>query len=117
MAADNAAACLVHLRETAAENLFENCGIALFRKAYDGKRRDWPAAHGIYVAERVGRGYLTEQKGIVHDRGEKIDGLHERYVFGNSVNSGVVIGVEANQDIGIRLPRQLSQHRVKRGGI
>ena len=54
---------------------------------------------------------------IVHDGREEIDGLHQRESFAEQIDSGVVVGVESDEHVGIGLPRQFAQDRVERGGI
>src|SRR6266849_6901841 len=81
VAADDAALRFVHFRKTAANDLFEDGGIALFRKSENRQRGNRAAAHGVYIAERIGCGDLSKQVGIVHDRREEIHRLYQREPF------------------------------------
>ena len=61
-----------------------------------------PAAHGIYVAERVGCGDLAEGIGIIHDRSEKVDRLNKGGIFIDFVYTGVIAAFIANQQVFIK---------------
>ncbi len=70
-------------------------------------------AHGVDVAERVRRGDGSERERIVDNRSEKIDRLHQRHVGRQTVHSGVVGGIEADQNIGIFHARYAREHLVQ----
>jgi hypothetical protein len=59
---------------------------------------------------------LVEGVRIVHNWREEIDGVHQRGIFAQLVNAGIVTGFKSNQHVGISLPRQLPQNRVQRPG-
>src|SRR5580658_2851367 len=77
VAADHRASRLDHLRQSAGENTLQNFEVAFLRKTHESQRSQWLSAHGINVAERVGRGDLAEDVGIVYDGRKKIHRLHE----------------------------------------
>ena len=104
MAADHGAAGLHHLGESAGQDALKDGEVAGARETDHGERAQGTAAHGVDVAEGVGGGDLAEGVGIVDDGREEIDGLHQRQVGGDQIHSGVVGGVEADQDLGVMLP-------------
>ena len=57
------------------------------------------AAHGIYIAEGVGRGYLAEGIWIIDDRRKEVDGLYHGEFVVYLINGGVVARVEPDQQI------------------
>ena len=96
--------------------MFQNFEIAAGREADLSQCGDGASAHGVDVAQGVGGGDLAECVGIVDDGREEVDGLHQREVGSDFVNAGVVGVIEANQNVGIVLPGQLSQDFVEDGG-
>ena len=114
VAADHRAARLLHLGKTAREDLFENRHLAAdVGKSHDGKRRNRPPTHGVNVAQRICRRYLAKGVGVVHDGREEVHRLYQGQIGPQSVHSGVVGGVEANQDVRVGLFRELGEHRVQ----
>ena len=77
MAAQNRAAGLVHLLRAALQNLFQVARIALARIGEDRERRDWPPAHRIDIAQRIGGGDRAEGVRVIDNRREEVDGLHQ----------------------------------------
>jgi hypothetical protein len=62
-------------------------------------------AHGINIAQCIGRRDLSKRIRIVHDRREEIHRLHQRLICGASqIHSGVVGMIEADQNIRVMLP-------------
>ena len=57
--------------------------------------------HGVDVAQRVGRGDLTEPVRIVYDRREKIDGLDQCEVLGNLIDPGIVRPLQSDNHVGV----------------
>src|ERR1700693_4543544 len=82
VSADDGALRFIHLVQAATNDLLENRGVAFFRKAHNRERGNWPSAHGIDIAERIGGGYLAKGKRIVDDWREKIHGLNNRETVG-----------------------------------
>ncbi len=78
MTANDRAARLSHFCQSTTQDLLENFDSAFFGKGYDGERGNGLSAHGVNVTERVGRGDLAKRKGVIDNRGEEVDGLHER---------------------------------------
>ncbi len=63
--------------------------------------RDRSAAHCVDVGERIGGGDLPELIGIVHDRREKVYGLDEGQIGGDTIDARVVAGCQADEKVGI----------------
>jgi hypothetical protein len=57
---------------------------------HDVQGRERPASHRVHVREGVGRGNLAVHDRIVDNRREEIDGLDERTVAIDAVNTGIV---------------------------
>ena len=64
-------------------------------------RHSRPSPHSVHVTEGVGRGDLAEPEGVIHNRGEEIHGMNSGDLVGNAVNTGVIAGVKAHQQIGV----------------
>ena len=64
-------------------------------------RHGRPSPHGIHVAEGVGRSDLPKPEGVIHNGGEEIHGMNGGDLVGNAVNTGVVAGVKAHQQVGV----------------
>ena len=90
--------------------------IGIVRKADDGERGQRSAAHRIYIAQGVGRSDLTEGERVIDQRGKEVDGLHQRLVRPNAVNSRIVRGLKPNQQIRVGLRRKRGQHLPERSG-
>ena len=58
-----------------------------------------PGAHGVHVAERVGRGELPEPVGRVDDGREEVDRLHQAEVVGDARDGGVVVRLEQPREL------------------
>jgi hypothetical protein len=100
VAADYAALCFRHFVQATADDLLEDRGVPFFRETDERQRRDRAATHRVHIAQRVGRGNLSEGKRIVDDRREKIDGLHQRQSVAQQIHPGIVVGVETNEYVG-----------------
>ena len=110
VAADERAAGFGRLGLTAEENLVEDLRIEFVGgKTRDVERGERLAAHGVHVAERVGRGNGSKGVGIVDDGGEEIDGLHEGLALVEAIDAGVVGEVEADEQVGISVCWQTCQ--------
>src|SRR5271166_7084917 len=83
--ADDGAVCLFHFVEATANDFTKDGGVALFGKADNRESGDGFAAHGVNVAEGIGRSDLAEREWIVDDGREKIDGLNNRKVVGELI--------------------------------
>jgi len=114
MAADDGAMSLIHLRKTAAENLFQNSGAAVIGESDNRERGNGPATHGVNVTKGIRGGDLAEREWIVGDGREEIDGLHKGEVGGELIHPCVVAGVETNEQIRISRPRQAAKHGVQK---
>ena len=80
VAAEQRHARFAQLVEPAAEDLrrLRRCRDASCWKRRNRQRRQRPPAHGVDVAQRVGRGDLAVDVGVVHDRREEVHRLHQR---------------------------------------
>ena len=58
-------------------------------------------SHGIKVTEGVGRCNRAKKVRIIHNRREKIDGLDDRKLIRELVNSRIIGCLSPNQQIGI----------------
>jgi hypothetical protein len=113
VAAENRATGFAHFLETAEQNLFENFRVALAGKRDNRECGDRRTAHRVDIAQRIGGGDGAEGKRVVDNRREKIDGLHERKLVRQTIHSGVVGSIEADQNIRIGNARQSPQHPVQ----
>ena len=71
------------------------------RQAQNVQRQLRLAAHGVDVADGVGRSDLSVEERIIHDGREEIGGLHQRRVFVQIVDAGVIGAVVAHQQPGV----------------
>src|SRR5437660_1545176 len=76
------AAGFLHLGEPPGEHALEHIEISTIGKADDGERRHRLAAHRIDIAQRIYRGDLAEDEGVVNDGSEEVYGLHQRDIVG-----------------------------------
>jgi len=102
--------CLGHLVASPLENLPENGDVHLL----DGKGdkvhgRFWDPAHGIDIAQGVGRGDLPEPVGVIHDGREEIDCLYKSNVIGNLIHPRVVGFIQPDQHMLVRRKGQSAQ--------
>ena len=74
------------------------------------------ASHGVYVAEGVGSGYLAEQIGVVHNRGEEVGGLYQGGLPVQHVDACVVALVVAHNQPGVGVGPEALQHLDQRPG-
>ena len=114
VAARERAARLDDLLAAALQDASQNVEIHLLGETYDIERGAHGAAHGIHVAECVGRGNLTENIRVFHHRREKVQRLHDGEVVGQAIDRRVVARLGADQQIGIGRPRQFFQHSRQR---
>ena len=78
----------------------------LGRDGQEVERRARPRAHGVQIAQRVGRRDLAELPGIVHDRRQHVHRLHQRQVVRQPVHTAVVTGPEPDEHVGVGRCRQ-----------
>src|SRR5689334_21550211 len=116
MAADDRAASLGHFCQSAPKNLLEDLKITLFRKRYDRERRDRPPSHRVNIAERIGCGDLAKSKGLIDNRSEEIQRLHQRESTAQAIHPGIIARLKANQDVVVHLPRQAPEHCIEDAG-
>ena len=111
--AQNHAAGFVDLLRTALQDLFEVIEIAIRGIRQQRKRGDRLAAHGVDIAQRIGRGDGAERVRIVDNGGEKIDGLHQGELRRQLVHAGIVGRVKPYQHVFIRDARNRGEHPVQ----
>jgi hypothetical protein len=75
----------------------------LEREGDEVERRHRPAAHRVDVRQRVGRGDAPERVGVVDDRREEVDRLHDRDVLGELHDARIVGRVGGDEHA--RVPR------------
>ena len=86
------------------------------RQAQDIQRQLGLPAHGVHIADGVGRGDLSIQERIVHNRREKVRGLHQGSVLVQIIHAGVVGLVIPHQQPGVRMgPEPVQQLRQGSG--
>ena len=113
VAAQNRASRFAHFLRAAGENRAQNIEIAVAGKRHQRQRRDRHAAHGVDIAQRIGRGDGSIREGIVHDGREEIDGLHQGQIGGHTIHARIVGRVIADQHIRIRHARHAAQDLVQ----
>ena len=86
------------------------------RHADDGQREDRPAAHGVNVGERVGRGDAAEVARIVDDGHEEIGGGDDGLRVVQAIDGRVVGCLDPHQEIGRqRLQRRFGDNARQHG--
>ena len=113
MAAEHRAAGLVDLLRAALQDLRQIIQVALGRPSQNRKRRDRLAAHGVNVAQRIGRRDRAESVRIIHDRREEIHGLHQGTLRRQLVHAGIVGGVKPDQHVLVRPAWDPGEHLVQ----
>jgi hypothetical protein len=74
------------------------------------------SAHRVDVAQRIRRRDLAEDIGVIHNRREEIDGVHNRQIRPQAKYSRVVGCFSSDNQIGMFPLRQAVQHVHKVGG-
>ena len=97
VAAGDDDAGLRRLRIAAAQHLAHGLVRHLRRYGHDIQRELRLRAHGVNIADGVRRGDLAEHEGIVHDRREEVQRLHEHELVRDLINAGVVARVVADE--------------------
>ena len=102
MSARNDHAGLIGLVVSAAQDLPDPFLFHGFRHAQDIQGQPRFSAHGVDIRNRIGRGNLTEQVRIVHDRRKEIHRLDQRRFIIDDIDAGVVALVESDNQARIR---------------
>ena len=110
MAAGNHAAGLHRLLVAALQNSADSLLGETARHTQQIHGHGGPSAHGVHIAEGVGRGDLAEPEGIVHNGGEEIHGVDGGDLIGDPIDAGIVAGVKAHQQVGIASVRKVFQN-------
>ena len=71
------------------------------------------APHGVHVGEGVGRRDLPKVIGVVHYWREEIHRLDQRQLIREAVHRGVIAGVIAHQQVGLKRPGQPGQNLLQ----
>ena len=106
-----------HLFGTAAQDLPQHVQIHALGEADEIQRRFDLTAHGVDIAQGIGRGNLSESIGVIDHRREEIHRLHQGNVLGNAVDGSIVPAVVTNQKVGVFFaPGQLFQNAAQYPG-
>ena len=106
-----------HLFGTAAQDLPQHVQIHALGEADEIQCRFDLTAHGVDIAQGIGRGNLPEGIGVIDHRREEIHRLHQSNVLGNAVDGSIVPAVVANQKVGVFFaPGQLFQNAAQYPG-
>ena len=99
------------LVEPALEDRADRVGLEPFlRKCRDRERGQRPAAHRVDVADGVRGRDLAVDVGVVDDRREEIDGLHEGRPALPPEHTRIVRGPEVDQDTVVGVRGNVTQH-------
>ena len=91
-----------HLGATA-ENFTKHVDVPALGEADDIHGSLDFTAHGINVTQGIGGCNFTEDVGVIHHGGEKVNGLNDTNVVGNFIYGSIVGAVKTDQKIGIKL--------------
>src|SRR5438067_1534153 len=98
MPTDQYCSGLGHLRCPATNNGCNDLRLdQVRRKCEHIQCSEWPATHGVYIAQCIGGRDLTISKWVIDDGCEKIDRLNQRHILTKSIHRRVIGGVYANQ--------------------
>ena len=86
---------------TAAQDLPQHVQIHALGEADKIQCRFDLTAHGVDIAQGIGRGNLPEGIGVIDHRREEIHRLHQGNVLGDAVDGSIVPAVVANQKVGV----------------
>ena len=107
VAADDDRSRLVHLVGASPQQLAERLERHVPLGEHDDvERGDRSPPHRVDVAERVRRGHLPEDVGIVDDRREKIDGENERRLVVHAHDGAVIRLIASDDEVGMTLRGQ-----------
>ena len=97
MAARDGATRLDALVGAARQNLTGNLNAQTARDAQQVHGMARPPAHGVDVRQRICRGDLAKEEGVVHHGWEEVDGLHEAQVLPHLEDARIVSGIEPDE--------------------
>ena len=117
MPARKASARFGYLLGSAAQNFAQNVQIHALWEADKVQCSLHLAAHGIDVAQGVGRCDLAEGIGVVHHRRKKIHCLHQCHIICYAVYSRIIPAVVPDQKVRVSCAaRQLFQNAAQHPG-
>ncbi len=117
VAADEQGPGLMNLVQAAGQDSQEHfLGHGLTGVADNVEGRQGPPAHGVDVAQGIGRGDLAEGVGIVDHGGKKIHRLNQRDFRRQAIHPGVIRRLQADQQVGMRLDGQSLQNFLQNPG-
>ena len=99
MAAREETACFLYLFRPAAQDVPENAKVLFFRKGDDIERRQYPAAHGVDIAQGIGCANLAEHVRVRHHRREKVYGLDEGQVIPQADHCRIIRPIKPDEQI------------------
>jgi hypothetical protein len=106
-----------HLFGTAAQDLPQHVQVHALGEADKIQCRFDLTAHGVDIAQGIGRSDLPEGIGVIDHRREEIHRLHQGNILGNAVDGSIVPAVVANQKVGVFFaPGQLFQNAAQYPG-
>ena len=106
--AGHRSAGFAHLRCAAAQDLRGHVRGQILREGRDVQREEHPAAHRVDVGHCVGRRDRAVFVGIVDDRREEIERLHQRALIIQRVDGRIVRRIEADEQLRKLLRRKLA---------
>src|SRR5947209_11916217 len=77
MTPEDDATGLMNLIRSTFQDAYQSLNVALLREHNQGKCCDRPAAHRIYIAQRIRRRNTAEYIRVIHDWSEKINSLDQ----------------------------------------
>ena len=105
---------LVGLGVAAPQDLVYRVLVHGFGQAHDVQRGAGLAAHGVHVAQGIGRRDLAEEIWVIHDGREKVRGLHQGHLVGDYIDAGIVAFVVAHDEPGVVVGFKALQHAGQR---
>ena len=81
---------LLHLVRTARQDISQNGRVKAVGESHDIQRHLRHTAHGVDIAQRVGRRDLSEHIGVIYNRGKEIHGLNHRHLIVYAVHRRII---------------------------
>ena len=113
MAAHQNGAGLLYLVRASGKDFPQHGRVEAVGEAHDVQGDFRLAAHGIHIAQCVGRRDLAEGVGVVHYGGEKVDGLYQCDLVGDFIDCRIIGGLDAYQQPFVIKAGQLTQNLGK----
>ena len=105
---------LLQFGEASPKDLFQDRKReSLYREGREIKSREGGSSHGVDITQRIRGGDLSEGKGVIDNRSEKVDGLNQGEVVGQLIDPRVVRGLYPNQNLRMFGDREFLQNLVQ----